>query len=112
MVKKWERPDNPYHAVGDPKYPHVMTTYRLTEHHSGGIPTRMVPTTAELQPEGFAEISPERPQTMMLPETFFAPAGLCAIEIPLLRQSMRKGLTRRATSGPGAGLGLINQCGT
>ena len=58
-AKKWERDDNPYHAVGDPRYPYVITTYRLTEHHSGGIPTRMVPSTAELQPEGFAELSPE-----------------------------------------------------
>jgi formate dehydrogenase major subunit len=37
----------------------VLTTYRLTEHHSGGTPTRSVPVTAELQPEGFAEIPPE-----------------------------------------------------
>jgi formate dehydrogenase major subunit len=59
VVKKWERPDNPYHTVGDPRYPYVMTTYRLTEHHAGGIPTRMVPSTAELQPEGFVELSPE-----------------------------------------------------
>ncbi len=58
-AKKWERPDNPYHKVGDPRYPYVITTYRLTEHHAGGIPTRFVPTTAELQPEGFAEIPPE-----------------------------------------------------
>jgi formate dehydrogenase major subunit len=58
-AKKWEREDNPYHWVGDPKYPHVITTYRLTEHHSGAIPTRMVPSLAELQPEGFAEIPPE-----------------------------------------------------
>jgi formate dehydrogenase major subunit len=58
-AKKWEREDNPYHAVGDPAYPHVLTTYRLTEHHSGAIPTRMVPSTAELQPEGFAEVPPE-----------------------------------------------------
>jgi formate dehydrogenase major subunit len=58
-AKKWQRPDNPYHAVGDERYPHVITTYRLTEHHSGGIPTRMVPSTAELQPEGFAEIPTE-----------------------------------------------------
>jgi formate dehydrogenase major subunit len=58
-AKKWERDDNLYHAICDPRYPYVMTTYRLTEHHSGGIPTRMVPTTAELQPEGFAEIPPE-----------------------------------------------------
>jgi formate dehydrogenase major subunit len=59
VTKKWERPDNPYHAVGDPRYPYVITTYRLTEHHSGGIPTRMVPSTAELQPEAFCELSPE-----------------------------------------------------
>jgi formate dehydrogenase major subunit len=58
-AKKWERDDNPYHTVGDPRYPYVITTYRLTEHHSGAIPTRMVPSTAELQPEGFAEIPPE-----------------------------------------------------
>lgn len=58
-AKKWPRPDNQYHQVDDPKYPYVITTYRLTEHHSGGIPTRMVASTAELQPEGFAEIPPE-----------------------------------------------------
>jgi formate dehydrogenase major subunit len=59
VAKKWERDDNPYHRVGDPQYPYVITTYRLTEHHSGAIPTRFVPSTAELQPEGFAEIPPE-----------------------------------------------------
>jgi formate dehydrogenase major subunit len=58
-AKKWDRVDNRYHPVGDPQYPYVITTYRLTEHHAGGIPTRMVPSTAELQPEGFAEIPPE-----------------------------------------------------
>jgi formate dehydrogenase major subunit len=58
-AKKWERRDNRYHAVGDPQYPYVLTTYRLTEHHSGAIPTRFVPATAELQPGGFAEIPPE-----------------------------------------------------
>ena len=59
VAKKWERDDNPYHPVGSQEYPYVITTYRLTEHHSGAIPTRMVPSTAELQPEGFAEIPPE-----------------------------------------------------
>lgn len=58
-AKRWERADNPLHEVGDPRYPHVLTTYRLTEHHSAGTPTRSVPSTAELQPEGFAEIPPE-----------------------------------------------------
>ena len=58
-VKKWPRSDNVYHDVGDPQYPYVITTYRLTEHHSGATPTRFVPSLAELQPEGFAEIPPE-----------------------------------------------------
>jgi formate dehydrogenase major subunit len=58
-AKRWERDDNPLHAIDDPRFPHVLTSYRLTEHHSGGTPTRGVPPTAELQPEGFAEIPPE-----------------------------------------------------
>lgn len=58
VAKKFERPDNPLHMVGDPRFPHVLTTYRLTEHHCGGAPTRGAPHLAELQPEGFAEIPP------------------------------------------------------
>ncbi|EKV28917.1 Formate dehydrogenase O alpha subunit [Caenispirillum salinarum AK4] len=58
-AKRWNREDNPYHAPEDAQYPHILTTYRLTEHHSGGTPTRSVPSTAELQPEGFCEIPPE-----------------------------------------------------
>jgi formate dehydrogenase major subunit len=58
VAKKWRRPDNPYHTPRDPRYPYALTTYRLTEHHSGGTPTRSLPVTAELQPEGFAEIPP------------------------------------------------------
>jgi formate dehydrogenase major subunit len=57
--RKWPRLDNPYHNSPIPRYPYAITTYRLTEHHSGAIPTRMVPILAELQPEGFAEIPPE-----------------------------------------------------
>ncbi len=53
------RPDNPYASVGDPNYPYVICTYRLTEHHTGGIMTRWLPWLSELQPAGFAEISPE-----------------------------------------------------
>ena len=58
-AKKWHREDNPYHKVADERFPYAITTYRLTEHHSGAIPTRMVPATAELQPGGFIEIPPE-----------------------------------------------------
>ena len=50
------RPDNMYHTVADARFPHVLTTYRLTEHHTAGAMSRWVPWLAELQPEGFAEI--------------------------------------------------------
>jgi formate dehydrogenase major subunit len=54
------RPDNPYaKPVGDSDYPYVLTTYRLTEHHTAGGMSRYLPHLAELQPELFAEISPE-----------------------------------------------------
>ena len=58
-AKLWPRPGNELHEVGDPRFPYVFTTYRLTEHHCGGIPTRVMPHTAELQPEAFVEVSPE-----------------------------------------------------
>jgi formate dehydrogenase major subunit len=37
----------------------VLTTYRLTEHHTAGGMSRWVPYLAELQPAMFCEISPE-----------------------------------------------------
>jgi formate dehydrogenase major subunit len=56
---RWQRPDNPYHATGDPRYPLVATTFRLTEHHTAGGMSRTVPWLVELQPEMFAEIDPQ-----------------------------------------------------
>jgi formate dehydrogenase major subunit len=56
---KKERPDNRFVPIGDRRFPHVLTTYRLTEHHTGGGMSRYVSHLAELQPEFFAEISPE-----------------------------------------------------
>lgn len=58
-AKLWQQPRNELHAPQDPRFPYVFTTYRLTELHCGGIPTRVMPHTAELQPEAFVEISPE-----------------------------------------------------
>ena len=46
-------------SPGDPRFPHVLTTYRLTEHHTAGGMTRTLSHLAELQPEFFCEISPE-----------------------------------------------------
>jgi formate dehydrogenase major subunit len=57
---KKERPDNPYaSSPHDPRCPFVLTTYRLTEHHTAGGMSRALSHLSELQPELFAEISPE-----------------------------------------------------
>jgi formate dehydrogenase major subunit len=52
-------PGNAYAAVASAEYPHVLSTYRLTEHHLSGVMSRWLPWLAELQPELFCEISPE-----------------------------------------------------
>jgi formate dehydrogenase major subunit len=54
-----ERPDNLYARSPDPRFPYVLTTYRLTEHHTAGGMSRTLSHLAELQPEMFCEISPE-----------------------------------------------------
>jgi formate dehydrogenase major subunit len=54
-----EREDNQYASSPDERFPHVLTTYRLTEHHTAGSMSRTLSHLAELQPELFAEISPE-----------------------------------------------------
>jgi formate dehydrogenase major subunit len=54
-----DRPDNPLAVVGDERYPVVVTTYRLTEHHVSGPMTRWMPWLNQLQPTLFAELSPE-----------------------------------------------------
>jgi len=57
------RPENPYHPMGGERgaevFPFVLSTYRLTEHHTAGGMSRTVPYLAELQPEFFVEVSPE-----------------------------------------------------
>jgi formate dehydrogenase major subunit len=52
------RKDNEYNGVSE-KFPYVLTSYRLTEHHTAGGMSRGVPYLAELQPEFFCEVSPE-----------------------------------------------------
>jgi formate dehydrogenase major subunit len=57
---EWRRRDNPYHAAArDRRYPYVLTTFRLTEHHTAGGMSRWLPWLSELQPALFCEISPE-----------------------------------------------------
>ena len=54
-----DRPDNRLSPAGDPNYPIVITTYRLTEHHVSGPMTRWMPWLNALQPSLFVELSPE-----------------------------------------------------
>lgn len=58
-VKIWPAPGNELHEEADPRFPYVLTTFRLTELHCGGVISRITPHTAELQPEAFCEIPPE-----------------------------------------------------
>ncbi len=53
------RAENRFAPPGDSRFPFVLTTYRLTEHHTAGGMSRFLSHLAELQPEMFAEISPE-----------------------------------------------------
>ena len=59
VVHWFTREDNRFAPPGDSRFPYVLTTYRLTEHHTAGGMSRYLPHLAELQPELFAEISPE-----------------------------------------------------
>lgn len=59
VAKRKLRRDNPYAVPGDERFPYVLTTYRLTEHHTAGGMSRQLSHLAELQPELFCEVSPE-----------------------------------------------------
>ncbi len=56
VFKFWQRPGNVLARVGDPRYPCVITTYRLTEHYLAGAMSRWLPWLCELQPELFIEM--------------------------------------------------------
>ncbi len=61
--QRFPRRENPYNPSGDSagadSYPYVVTSYRLTEHHTAGGMSRTVAYLSELQPEFFCEVSPE-----------------------------------------------------
>jgi formate dehydrogenase major subunit len=59
VVNWFTRNENRFAPPGDPRFPFVLTTYRLTEHHTAGGMSRFLSHLAELQPELFAEMSPE-----------------------------------------------------
>jgi formate dehydrogenase major subunit len=54
----FHRKGNRYNDDDAGTYPYVMTTYRLTEHHTAGGMSRFQAHLAELQPEMFCEVSP------------------------------------------------------
>src|SRR5262249_35361492 len=54
-----ENPTNPSDGQrGADAFPYVLTSYRLTEHHTAGGMSRTVAYLAELQPQLFCEVSP------------------------------------------------------
>jgi formate dehydrogenase major subunit len=59
VVNWFTRQSNRFAPPGDPRFPFILTTYRLTEHHTAGGMSRFLPHLAELQPEMFVEMSPE-----------------------------------------------------
>ena len=59
VAKTYNVVGNRYIDPGDPAYPIVISTYRLTEHHTAGAMSRWVPWLATLMPEMFVEVSPE-----------------------------------------------------
>ena len=55
-VVTFKRRDNPMHGRENPRYPYIITTYRLTEHHTSGAMSRWNSWLSELQPALFCEI--------------------------------------------------------
>jgi formate dehydrogenase major subunit len=51
--------EDPYNPPASDEFPYVVTTYRLTEHHTAGGMSRTVPFLSELQPQMFVEVHPD-----------------------------------------------------
>jgi formate dehydrogenase major subunit len=81
---------NRYIDPGDPNFPVVITTYRLTEHHLSGVMSRWVPWLAALMPELFIEISPE-----LAEERGIANAGWVTVSTPRGAIECKALVTRR-----------------
>jgi formate dehydrogenase major subunit len=90
-AQKKERPDNSYaNSPGDARFPYVLTTYRLTEHHTAGGMTRTLSHLAELQPELFTEVSPELAEEAELEHggwaTITSPRGIVEARVLVTRR--------------------------
>ena len=84
------RSDNRLAKTGDERYPVVITTYRLTEHHVSGPMTRWLPWLNALQPALFAELSPE-----LAAEQSIQHGGWLTISTPRGEIEARAMVTRR-----------------
>jgi len=59
-AERWyPREDNVFAPPESSEFPYVLTTFRLTEHHTAGGMSRFLSHLSELQPELFCEISKE-----------------------------------------------------
>jgi formate dehydrogenase major subunit len=87
-------------------YPFVVTTYRLTEHHTAGSMSRTLGRLAELQPELFCEVSPSLAELRGLENGGWATivSARAAIEARVL-------VTRRLRPVRIPGEGVIQQVG-
>ena len=59
LRQRFDREENLYNPDASDVFPYVVTSYRLTEHHTAGGMSRTVRYLSELQPELFCEVSPE-----------------------------------------------------
>ncbi len=102
----FRRKDNPYHrAFDDPRFPYVLTTFRLTEQHTAGGMSRWLSWLVELQPQLFCEVSPELARELGLRN-----GGWATISTARGRVDCRVLVTRRLPSLRAAGR-VIHQVG-
>src|SRR4029453_13838271 len=98
VLKYWPMDGNELAPVGDRRFPHILTTYRLTEHYLSGAMSRWTPWLAELQPEFFVELSPE-----LAAEKRIVNTGWVVVSTPRRRRPAKALGTRRMRAFPIAG---------
>jgi formate dehydrogenase major subunit len=88
VAKRWDLGDS--NPLGTPdRYPYVLTTYRLTEHHAAGT-SRHVPWLSELFTGHFAEIGVEMAKNLAI-----ANGDMITVETPRGRIRVRAMVTER-----------------
>lgn len=101
-----DRPVRGQVAGHDATFPYIVTTYRLTEHHTAGGMSRQLSRLAELQPELFCEVSPD-----LAAERGLANGGWATIVTARAAIEARVLVTRRLRPLRIPGEGVIHQVG-